>query len=159
MSADPKSFHQSKLIQRKSLRFMKQPKRHRQKRLHATVDMHAKKSKVFAAIGAANPARMTFAAIDVRLDRTMIADPDAQYVFRNVGDFAGKFMAQNARVGVCGMIARQSVKVAAADTNAPDADKRLPCRGLGTWNLPFDELPGCGQHNLFHFLEGLQLRR
>jgi hypothetical protein len=102
-----------------------------------------------ATIGQPSPARVTFLAVQIRLDRAAVADRDVGHAGTDRQHLDAELVPRNARIGVKRHLAEKPAEVRAADADAVNAEERLarPRRGRfgdfdGVKRLRFFELDG-----------------
>jgi hypothetical protein len=108
---------------------MKQAWWNRNHILHASISMYAEDHEMFATVASTRAAHLTCAAIYVRIDRTPVARPDAEFVLGSFQHNSGELMPKHSRVDVCGMTAGEGMKVRSADADSLHGKKRLVVGG------------------------------
>ena len=106
-------------------------RREEQALAHAAVAHHAERLVVFAAVREAAAAGVTALAIDVRLDRAVVAGCDIGHAFAHGEDLDAEFVAGDAGVGKERHFAEEAAVVRPADADAVVAHQRLARRGRG----------------------------
>src|SRR5205085_7948939 len=94
---------------------------------HAAVGMHAQNLQLRAAVRLAASAGDAAPAVQVRLDRTPVADLDSARVRADGQYLHTQFVPQDARIAEEGLIAAIGVQVRAADADAAHTHQRLVC--------------------------------
>ena len=89
MRANAERLHQRKLIERQSIRFVQQYKRHGKKFLHTPIHVDSEKPNVFAAIVPPHCAGPAFPAAHVRFNGTAISGLNALFIGRRFHDNSG----------------------------------------------------------------------
>jgi len=81
--------------------------------------MNAVKSELLTTVGETSTTRSARPATNIRIDGTLVPDPDAASVLRSFDDLSREFVPQHAGIGIDGMAPSKRMKVAAADTHSP----------------------------------------
>ena len=128
---------------------------------HAAVAHHAEGLMVLAAVGEAAATAVARLAVDVGLDRAMVARLDVRHARADGEDLDAELMTRNTRVGVERHLTEIAAVVGAADADAVDAHDRLAGRGRGRFrDVDARELTGLvetdGLHRLSCFPSGPQ---
>src|SRR5258707_213938 len=90
--------------------------------------MNTVEAKLFTTVGATAKTGAKRTAGNVRIDGTLVADPNVFSALWNVDDLARQFMSQHARIGINGMASGERMKVAATDTHPANADQSFAGR-------------------------------
>ena len=93
------------------------------------VGVYAQHAHIEAAVGLAQPARLTSAAVQVRLHRTPVAGPHIRNAFTHGHHLGIQLMAQHAGIREKRLPAPVGVVVGAAHPHAVDAQPNLPNAG------------------------------
>src|SRR5438128_9209214 len=113
--------------------------------------MDAKSLMLFAAIGMATPARGTFLAIDIRLDRATVTGLDVCDAVAHRDDFHAQLMSRNARVTIKRHFAEIPGVIGAANTHAMHLHQGLAWPGrIRLRNLDAAEVLRFFELNGFH---------
>jgi hypothetical protein len=91
------------------------------------VDAHD--TDIHAAIGLAQPAGVTRAATEIRVDRYGRSYADIA-IGICIQHFAGKLVPHHARIEKIGLVARKNMKIRSANADAPDSHQHFPRRAV-----------------------------
>ena len=150
MCANPQSFYESKLFQRKFFGLVQKGQGNGQKLLHSTVYMDADHAKLFAAIGAACLAWLALPTTNVRFYGATVAGADAEIIRANFDYFSGKFMPEHSGICIDRVASGECVKIASTDAYLADANECFSRRKCGNGHIPFHKLPGVAKDDLPH---------
>ena len=147
MRADRQEFDHRRLIERDAVGGDDVGFRHADIVGHAAVDMHAEHAEALAAIGLAAPAGDACPAGKIGDDRDALARPQSA-AGADLVDFAGQFVADDARIFEIGLRAVENMQVGAADAGAAQADARFARAGVsGFGRSTMRSSPGLAQSN------------
>jgi hypothetical protein len=97
--------------------------------LHPPDGVHTQQLDLVAAVRLSAPARPTLAAMQIRIDRTPVADRHrwgaGGWTKREY--FNPQFVTENARVVEEGLLSTKGVQIGAADADPPDLHQGHPC--------------------------------
>jgi hypothetical protein len=112
--------------------------------------MNSVKAQVFTTVGVTAKTRATRTAGNIRIDGTLVADPDLSSVLWNVDDLSSQFMSQDTRIGINGVAPGKRMKITATDAHPANADQSFTGQRGRPWYLTFQQLTGRCQQNLPH---------
>src|SRR5579871_870863 len=118
--------------------------------LHSPVDVHADQTKPFAAVCPSRLARTTLTATYIRFNGASVSDLQPVFAFCNPCNFARKFVSENARIGINGMPASQSMEIASTDPDPMHSNQGLSTGGNRTRNIDFEKFARSIQQNFSH---------
>ena len=131
VGADREELDHRRLVERDAVGDRHVVLRHTDIVRHPAVDVDAEDGDALTAIGLAAPTGDAMAAGEIRDHEDLLPDGDAAARTR-LGDFAGQFVSDHARIVEKRMRALVDMEVRAADPGAPDAHDHL----TGPWRRP-----------------------
>src|SRR6185437_12689974 len=125
MRANSQSLDQGKLFEREFFRFIQERYRNVKQILHASINVNSDHLYVFATIGMPDSACTAFAATNIGFDCTMISHIDAGFIGAYLHNLSRQLMSQDSRIGIDGMLACKSVKIASTNPHFENAEESL----------------------------------
>lgn len=150
MGADAEGFHEGELIERKDRRCVQFRRGNADEWSHAAIDVDSENLKAFAAVWFSPPARGALAAIEIRLNRTAVADGKAVAIRTEGNDLHAEFVAEDSWILEKWLPAVKCVKVGSANANPMDSNDRIERTGCGIGGFAGRETAGFRENYMFH---------
>jgi hypothetical protein len=112
--------------------------------------MHTHDSNVFAVVVVSGAAWWTFSAVQIRLDRAVVAGRQATVVGGYLHDFRAQFMTEHARIDEEWLTAVKGMKIGAANAYTMNSQKRLARACRGPVDVACHETARFFKHDLLH---------
>ena len=125
VTADRQRFHQSELFETELARNVQLSGRHKEARPQAAVAVDAQRLVLLTAIGQSATAGVALLAVDIRLDRTVVAGADVGDAVADLKHLDAQLMARDARVAEERHLAQIATNISPADADLVDAHQGL----------------------------------